>query len=133
MGNAGNGGGNALGNQDAISLLGGILGKMFNIDTPSPRTQKTRSPKKPQTNSKRPKSWESFDRHNEWKYQQQNPNQNGDDQFQQLMNMVTGAAGQVLGGNWWNLIKSFEMPNDKLSEAKDQDPKNQHSRKMRSR
>ncbi|KAF9559862.1 hypothetical protein CPC08DRAFT_708489 [Agrocybe pediades] len=132
MGNAGNGAGNALGNHGAISMLGGLLGQFFDDNT-APRTRKTRPSKKSQPKMKpRPKAWESFNRHNEWQNQQRNPGHDDNDQFQQLMNMVSG-AGQILSGNWWNVIKSAAATGEKSTEKKGPEAAQKPAKKTRSR
>jgi len=84
--------------------------------------------------SKRPKAWESFDRHQEWQYRQQNEAQDQNPEIQKLMDVVAGTAGQIFGGNWWNMAKSVvkdsEVPG---SDAGKKSPKSEGQQAGRSR
>lgn len=104
------GNGFGVGPQGALPYLASYLsGVRDNVDA---RTR-PRQPKYRQRtpNSRRPKAWESFDKHQEWQYQE-NGARVQNDQMQQVIEMVTGAVGQMLVGSWWNPAddKAKEMP-----------------------
>lgn len=58
-----------------------------------------------QNTVKKPKPWDSFDRHREWQYNadQQEPSESSDVDI--LMENLYGVAAQMLRGSWWSDLK----------------------------
>jgi hypothetical protein len=124
--------GNAVGNQGALPMLAGYLASLFD-DNGRARSKPQRKTRNTRPRTNRPKAWESFDHHQEWQYQQQNEAQDQNPEIQKLMDMVAGAAGQVFGGNWWNMAKSVAKDEVPESEAEKKSPKSKDQQAGRSR
>ncbi|KAF9241646.1 hypothetical protein BU15DRAFT_87217 [Melanogaster broomeanus] len=66
-----------MGNQDAggrglVSSLGGaILGMLNTAGQDAAGARRERSPQTPRNQGNRPKSWESFEKHQQWQYQEE--------------------------------------------------------------
>ncbi|OJA17472.1 hypothetical protein AZE42_03921 [Rhizopogon vesiculosus] len=100
-----------VGNKNIISSLGGFIFDTLNGQgqyTPdaqrSSRTPRTRTQRK---SSDRPKSWESFDKHKQWQYQERNGNQEGND-AQNIMTNIMRTANRVLAeSGWWDVARGM--------------------------
>lgn len=101
-----------VGNKSIISSLSGFIFDTLNSQgqyTPdaqrSSRTPRTRTQHK---SSDRPKSWESFDKHNQWQYNQaRDGNQEGND-AQDIMTSIMKTANRVLAeSGWWNVARGI--------------------------
>jgi hypothetical protein len=97
------------GSKSIITSLGGFIFDTLNGQgqhTPtsqrSSRTPRTRPQRK---SSDRPKSWESFDKHKQWQYQEQNGNGEGND-AQNVMSNIMKTANRVLAeSGWWDVAR----------------------------
>jgi hypothetical protein len=60
--------------------------------------------------AKRPKPWDTFDRHREWQYNadQLEPSESPDVDI--LMKNLLDAAAQMLGGSWWSALQRGGLP-----------------------
>ncbi|GBE81060.1 hypothetical protein SCP_0307840 [Sparassis crispa] len=124
MSNANANGGSGVGVPFAggfIPVIGGFLLDMLNgqgqnaaggaRSNPRPKTQSqsTRSRSRPQNQPKspRPKAWESWDRHREWQYNENEGTDAGSEgEVKKVIGDIIGAAGRVLSdGRWWEAAK----------------------------
>jgi hypothetical protein len=102
-----------VGNTSIVSTLGGFIWDVLNGQAESiPGTQrssrspKTRTPHKSKSND-RPRSWESFEKHKQWQYQEREGNQEGND-AQNIMSNIAKAANRLLAeGGWWDVAQGF--------------------------
>jgi len=123
-----------LGNKSIISSLGGVMLDMLNgpgQHTPdtrgSSRTHRTRTQRK---SSERPKSWESFDKHKQWQYQ--DGNQDGND-AQNIMSGIAKAANRILAeSGWWDMARGA-FDGSTYDKATPDDNQSRKTRKMGSR
>ncbi|KAF9484495.1 hypothetical protein BDN70DRAFT_872525 [Pholiota conissans] len=99
----GNGGGNAIGNQGGFHGIGGFFASLLEDPRaqPNSRSSRTRNRK---SNAKRPKVWESFERHREWQYQEVLQEDDANEQVQQMLSTIVDGAGNLLKGNWWGML-----------------------------
>ena len=105
MGNAGN----AVANQGP-GVLGNIISSLFDGGASTKRPRQSKSQRR--TRKNKPNAWDSFERHQEWQYQEGNDRRAANPQAQQVMDMVAGVAGQVFQtGNWWAAVKSLGKGN----------------------
>ncbi|KXN90185.1 hypothetical protein AN958_04675 [Leucoagaricus sp. SymC.cos] len=75
----------------------------------------SRSP--PKSTNKRPKIWESFDRHNEWQYNEDQTEMNRGSDLETLFNNLIDVAGQMVGEvSWWSGMKKL-MENEAAEEG----------------
>ncbi|KAG1816016.1 uncharacterized protein BJ212DRAFT_1356052 [Suillus subaureus] len=106
----------AGGNTSIISSLGGFIWDVLN--EPAQSTSSTqRSSRSPKTRTQhksndRPRSWESFEKHKQWQYQERDGNQEGND-AQKIMSNIAKAANRLLAeGGWWDVARGiFDGPN----------------------
>ncbi|PPQ89490.1 hypothetical protein CVT25_012162 [Psilocybe cyanescens] len=128
----GNAGGNAVGLQGALPVLGNLISTLLDDKEHSSRHRQKKS-RKSKPKSRRPKAWDSFDAHQQWQYQE-NQGRDENPQMQQVMDMVTSAAGKIFTGNWWNtaenIVKNTPKPDQSKKSAKS---KGQHPGSSRSR
>ncbi|KAF4567738.1 hypothetical protein EYR40_006743 [Pleurotus pulmonarius] len=108
-------GGNGLGSLGLASSIGRFIldslnGPQENVPgnqgsrtrTTSSRSSRTRGNQR----AERPKPWESFDRHQQWRTQNAGQVQDGDD-VQQVLGSMVGAAAKVVRENgWWEAAKN---------------------------
>ncbi|EPT04961.1 hypothetical protein FOMPIDRAFT_1139845 [Fomitopsis schrenkii] len=103
-------GGNGVGGQGQgsgiVPTIGGMILDMLNGQSQNAaggaRTQKRQAP--------RPKAWESWDKHEQWQYDENTRNgqsEGGDSATQQIMGQIFGAVGRaVRDGGWWEATKN---------------------------
>ncbi|KAH9839429.1 uncharacterized protein C8Q71DRAFT_831906 [Rhodofomes roseus] len=116
MGNANANGGNGVDGQfrGIVPTFGGMILDMLNGQDRNvaggARTSRTSTRSRTQRRkAPRPKAWESWDRHQEWQYNDNAQNQAGDggSGVQQIMGQIFGAAGRVIrDGGWWEAAKN---------------------------
>ncbi|KAJ8468919.1 hypothetical protein ONZ45_g17065 [Pleurotus djamor] len=78
------------------------------------RRSKARSQKQDQR-KERPKPWESFDKHRNWQFQEDNKQGGGDagyDDAQQVIGNIVGAAAKVVKESWWEVAKNMAGATD---------------------
>ncbi|KAG2048259.1 hypothetical protein BDR06DRAFT_962897 [Suillus hirtellus] len=119
-----------IGSTSIISSLAGFISDVLNEQTQTtPGTSpKTRTQRK---SNDRPKSWESFERHKQWQYQERDGNQEGND-AQKIMSNIAKAANRLLAeGGWWDAARGvFDGPtSDDKATSSDSD----RTKKSRSR
>ncbi|KAG2150412.1 hypothetical protein DEU56DRAFT_970757 [Suillus clintonianus] len=126
-----------VGNTGVVSSLGGFIWDVLNSQgqsTPdtqrSSRTPKTRTQRK---SNDRPRSWESFEKHKQWQYQERGGNQEGDD-AQKIMSNIMKAANRVITeGGWWDVARGiFDGPSSE-DKSTTRDSQNRDETKSRSR
>lgn len=125
----------AGGNTSIISSLGGFIWDVLNESAQStPDTQHSSRSPKTRTQHKsndRPRSWESFEKHKQWQYQERDGNQEGND-AQKIMSNIAKAANRLLAeGGWWDVARGiFDRPS---SENKATSSDNGRTKKTQSR
>ncbi|KAJ7251790.1 hypothetical protein B0H12DRAFT_1219502 [Mycena haematopus] len=113
---------NGLAGRGIVAGLGSAVLNMLNGDgrnaAGGPRTRsRSRKPaKKAAGRMKKPKPWESFERHREWQYQE---NGGAEDQDAQdvLANLMDKAAEAVSGSTWWDVAKGVFAGQDASDES----------------
>lgn len=100
----GNAGGDALANQGGIPDVGGLLWSLLE-DPRSTKVARSTNSRNKKSNTKRPKPWESFDRHKDWQYQEGRDGK-GNKDAQQIISQIVDAAGNMFGGSWLGALKS---------------------------
>jgi hypothetical protein len=124
-----------VGNASIISSLGGFIWNVLNGQAQStPGTQRSsRSPRtrtQPKSND-RPKSWESFEKHKQWQYQERDGNQDGNDAQNIMANIAKAANRLLVEGGWWDVARGiFDGPH---SEDKATNSDNSGTKKSRNR
>ncbi|KAG1753001.1 hypothetical protein EDB19DRAFT_2035551 [Suillus lakei] len=100
-----------VGNTSIVSSLGGFIWDMLNgqaQSTPDPqrssRTSKSRTQRK---SNDRPRSWESFEKHKQWQYQERDGNQEENDAQKIISNIAKAANRLLVEGGWWDLARGF--------------------------
>lgn len=124
-----------VGNASIVSSLGGFIWDVLNGQAQStPSTQ--RSSRSPRTRTQhksndRPKSWESFEKHKQWQYQERDGNQDGNDAQKIMANIAKAANRLLVEGGWWDVARGiFDGPN---TEDKATNSDNSGTKKSRSR
>ncbi|GLB44919.1 hypothetical protein LshimejAT787_1802560 [Lyophyllum shimeji] len=131
-----------LGNYDAMAGLGSIFLDLLrgkgrraaarawaSGSRSHSRTSRTRGSEK-----RKPKPWESFEQHREWKYDETQAEEDGADAQKVIRDILGGAGKLVKESGWWNAVKGV-MEGNAQADALDSDNKDgtkQHSRKSRS-
>lgn len=70
----------------------------------------------------RPKPWESFDRHRQWQYSEDQAETEETPDLETLVNNLLGAAGRVLGeDSWWTGMKNMMSGVDDEASRVDED------------
>ncbi|KAF8170227.1 hypothetical protein K438DRAFT_1854251 [Mycena galopus ATCC 62051] len=102
---------NGLAGRGIVAGLGSMVLNMLNGDgrnaAGGPRTRsRTRKPasRSAGTRMKKPKPWESFERHREWQYQEGGGGEGGDAQ-DVLANLMDQASKVVTENGWWEVAK----------------------------
>ena len=120
MGNANANGGNGVGGQGQgsgiVPTIGGLILDMLNGQNQNAaggartRRPSSRSRTQKQQKAPRPKAWDSWDKHEQWQYDenaQSGQNEGGDSGTQQIMGQIFGAMGRaVREGGWWEAAKN---------------------------
>lgn len=136
-------GGNGIGSLSLASSIGRFVldslnGPQENVPgnqgsrtrTTSSRSSRTRGNQR----ADRPKPWESFDRHQQWRTQNAGQDQDGGDVQQVLGSMVDVAAKVVRENGWWEAAKNtVEGIVNAPSDANAENPGRGNSRSTRSR
>jgi hypothetical protein len=125
----GNGARDATGNQGIFPMLARYL---FD-DQGRPQNRHRTTQRGTSAKKQRPKAWESFDSHQEWQYQQETALQDQNVQLSQLMDILSGVAGQVWGGNWWDTASSAVRDEVSESDGSKKSPKSKGQQAGRSR
>lgn len=117
-----------LTNSGVMSYVGNIALDMINGPNRNAaggeRTARSRTSQTHKEAGERPKPWESFSRHREWEYSEdQTAERDGTSNLDDLINNLIGAAGQVLGSDsWWtgmkNVMKDSEGRSNQGAEGK---------------
>ncbi|TFK54513.1 hypothetical protein OE88DRAFT_1655219 [Heliocybe sulcata] len=114
-------GNGAAGQGGITSTIGGILLDLINgqgQDAAGGARRQTRSQSRQR--APRPKPWESFDRHREWQYQENQDDEEGGSDVQKVVQDILGAAGTVLKeGAWWETLKGMMEPGAQDGEVDD--------------
>ncbi|KAJ7782880.1 hypothetical protein B0H16DRAFT_1671091 [Mycena metata] len=108
--------GNALAGGGIVAGIGSLILNMLNGDGrnaaggPRTRNRSGRQTKKPTTKAraKKPKPWDSFERHREWQFQD-NEGVNGADGQDALGNLMNAASQAVRASGWWEAAKGAIM------------------------
>ncbi|KAG1760505.1 hypothetical protein EDD22DRAFT_74944 [Suillus occidentalis] len=105
-----------VGNASIVSSLGGFIWDVLNGQAQStPGTQ--RSSRSPRTRTQhksndRPRSWESFEKHKQWQYQERDENRDGNDAQKIMANIAKAANRLLVEGGWWDVARGiFDGPN----------------------
>ncbi|KAJ7188491.1 hypothetical protein C8R46DRAFT_22421 [Mycena filopes] len=113
--------GNALGG-GIVAGVGGLLLNMLNGDGrnaaggPRTRSRSGRQTKKAKTRAKKPKPWDSFERHREWQFND-NEGANGGDGQDPLANLMDAASQAVRANGWWEAAKGAFMGGESSADA----------------
>lgn len=100
MGNAAGGGGNGV-----VSGLGGFVLDMINGQGQNAAGGSRRSQRSTRSfDKKKPKAWESFERHREWQYQE---NDAGADAHTIISEIASAAGKFVRESGWWSVAKTI--------------------------
>lgn len=101
----GTAGGDGLANQGVIPGIGDLLWSLLEDPRNAKATRATGSRNK-KSNAKRPKPWESFNRHKDWQYQEDR-DRKGNEEAQQIISQIVDAAGNMFGGGWLGAVKDI--------------------------
>ncbi|KAJ7497105.1 hypothetical protein FB451DRAFT_1120299 [Mycena latifolia] len=101
--------GNALAGRGVVAGIGSLVLNLLNGNGRNAagrtRTQSGKQTKKSRTRQKRPKPWDSFDRHREWQFQENGEGAN-DGGVQDVLGNILDVAGQaVKESGWWEVAK----------------------------
>ncbi|KAJ6497869.1 hypothetical protein C8R45DRAFT_984507 [Mycena sanguinolenta] len=114
---------NGLAGRGIVAGLGSVVLDMLNGDgrnaAGGPRTRsRSRKPAKKTAGSrmKKPKPWDSFERHREWQYQE-NGGAESEDAPDVLATLMDKAAEAVTGNAWWEVAKSVFTGQDASGES----------------
>ena len=115
LGNQQGGGGDGIGQRiRAGGLIPAISGMLLeftngrgNDDDGSSSSRRSRSRTDSQPREARPKSWEAFDRHQEWQYQE-NPHAEQVNVAEEVQKFVGSVAGIVSSSGWWEIAKGVK-------------------------
>ncbi|CAA7259236.1 unnamed protein product [Cyclocybe aegerita] len=89
-----------------VDILAGLFDDTANGEDTRPKSRSTRR-RKPN----KPKPWDSFEQHKQWKYEQESDARRQNPQAQQVIDMITGAAGQLFGrADWLSGMSKDESP-----------------------
>ncbi|KAJ7287372.1 hypothetical protein C8J57DRAFT_1495823 [Mycena rebaudengoi] len=115
--------GNALAGRGIVAGVGSLVWSLINGEgnnaARGPRTRsQTRRQGKTKSKLRKPKPWDSFDRHQEWQFQENGGGANErDGQVQDIISNIIGKA--VNEGGWWEAAKSVIM-GDRETEEQEQ-------------
>ncbi|KAG2146414.1 uncharacterized protein EDB93DRAFT_1149041 [Suillus bovinus] len=104
-----------VGSTSIVSSLAGLVSDVLNGQPQSnPSTQRSSQSSKTRAQRKsndRPRSWESFEKHKQWQYQERDGNQEGND-AQKIMSNIAKAVNRLLAeGGWWDVAQGiFDGP-----------------------
>ncbi|KAG1802640.1 uncharacterized protein HD556DRAFT_1331237 [Suillus plorans] len=101
-----------IGSTSIISSLAGFISDVLNEQTQTtPGTSQSPKTRTQRKSNDRPKSWESFEKHKQWQYQERDGNQEGND-AQKIMSNIAKAANRLLAeGGWWDAARGiFDGP-----------------------
>ncbi|KAF5321398.1 hypothetical protein D9619_001377 [Psilocybe cf. subviscida] len=108
----GNGGGNGVGNYGGGGQgIGGLFATLLE-DPRRPAKSRTSKTRPSKNKGKKPSAWDTFDRHRDWKNQGEQDDIVTDDPVQKVLSAITNTAGNVLGGNWWEVAKGLAGAGD---------------------
>lgn len=138
---AGNGGGGAngiggVGRVVSSFLMDALNGQGQNAAGGQRSTRKART--RSRTN-KKPKAWDSFEEHEEWRYQEEKDAEGSDTgDAQKIIGDIIGAAGRVIqDGSWWDTAKGFvdsvSSTGGDEEQEEDDDRRRQPSRKAKAK
>ncbi|KAH7915207.1 hypothetical protein BJ138DRAFT_1142257 [Hygrophoropsis aurantiaca] len=99
------------GGRGIVTTMGGVLLDMLNGQgqnaaggTRAPPAARTKT----QTQNKRPKAWESFEKHRVWQYEEDAGSAQERNDAQKIMSEIGAAANRILAeGGWWDTAKSM--------------------------
>ncbi|KAG6332605.1 hypothetical protein ID866_6483 [Astraeus odoratus] len=97
------GGGDGRGNS-LISSLGGVLTNILDGYGGPTNTRSSRS--RTSKTTTRPKSWESFDKHRAWQYQEQQVREGPTDAQRIVSDIAATASRLLVEGGWWDAAKN---------------------------
>jgi len=125
-----------MGNQDAggrglVSTLGGAVFSMLNGDgQDAAGARRQRSSQTPRNQGSRPKSWESFEKHQEWQYQEGNQGREGENEVQKIISDIMAATNRILvEGGWWDAAQSIFAGGN--TETREESPSQKRKGKQR--
>ncbi|KZT29037.1 hypothetical protein NEOLEDRAFT_1128556 [Neolentinus lepideus HHB14362 ss-1] len=125
-------GNNAAGGAGITSAIGGILLDLLNgpgQNAAGGTRRQTRSQSR-----QRPKLWDSFDRHFEWQYQENQDDEEGGGEVQKIVKDILGAAGTALReGAWWETLKGMMEPVTEEDSEEGQTPRRRQSNRRAKR
>ncbi|KAJ7124932.1 hypothetical protein C8R44DRAFT_619175 [Mycena epipterygia] len=105
--------GNALAGRGIAAGVGSLILNLINGDGrnaaggPRTRSQSAKQAKKPRTRLRKPKPWDSFERHREWQFQE-NEGAANDGGVQDVFGNIMEAAGNaVKESGWWEVAKGI--------------------------
>jgi len=103
--------GNALAGRGIVAGVGSLVLNLLNGNGRNAagrtRSQSGEQTKKSKTRQRKPKPWDSFDRHREWQFQENEADDN-DGTVQDVLGNILDAAGKaVKDSGWWEAAKSL--------------------------
>jgi hypothetical protein len=130
MGNTVQGG---VGNYGAVSNIGGFVLDVINGQGKNAGRSRSRPRKSHLSRSagKKPKIWESFERHREWKNQGKESTSDESTTISQIFNHLLGVASR--GGQWWNVAEYADRNDVEKERTEGQSRRNIKSSSSRSR
>ncbi|KAJ6558548.1 hypothetical protein DFH09DRAFT_533760 [Mycena vulgaris] len=102
--------GNALAGRGIVAGVGSLLLNLLNGEGRNAagrtRSQSAKPAKKAKSRQRKPKPWDSFDRHREWQFQENGGEAN--DGVQDVLGNIMDAAGKVVrDSGWWEAAKGI--------------------------
>ncbi|EGO25532.1 hypothetical protein SERLADRAFT_415073 [Serpula lacrymans var. lacrymans S7.9] len=109
LGNQGGGGGGVASTLGSIVL--GILNNQGRNDAaysqPRYKSSTSRSSRTRSDGQKRPKPWESFEKHEEWQYKANDEDHSGGEEAGKIMSDIVDSVNHIMGeGGWWDTAKA---------------------------
>ncbi|KAF7298169.1 hypothetical protein HMN09_01038700 [Mycena chlorophos] len=95
---------NGLAGRGMVGGIGGLVLSILNGDGQNGAGGRRTRSKPKRTQQRKPKAWESWDRHREWQYQEEQAPAN-EDAFADLMNV---AGDWIREGSWWKTKEPTE-------------------------
>jgi len=101
-----------MGGFGLLSTLGGLVSEFMNGQgsQSTSRSSRAKSPQKQSKSKTRPKAYESWDKHRQWQYNENEQNQpnNAFADAQRVIGDILGNAGRVAQeSGWWDAAKDF--------------------------
>ncbi|KAG6813694.1 hypothetical protein H0H92_008542 [Tricholoma furcatifolium] len=122
-----------LANGNSVGMYGGLASGLRNLvleflnGQKSSGTSRSGSPSQSsrtrRTEKQRPKAWDSFDRHRDWKGQGSQADDDATDANQIISEIIESARNNLKDSSWWSLVKGIVEGGDVVADSDDHSSK----------